>query len=273
MLAALQLKNKGKERANNSNNNAGPGEEEGSARSGAGCTSAICSSVPAASPCSSRPSRAGRASAARIPARGRRRCMCGKKEVGTCAAHRSALGAGPLMACGWHRCERVCHPADGEGGCGPCAAVCGKSRKACLPLNHPCTQPCHVPSSCDESVPCSAVVTVSCACGPIRQPVSCGRTAGSAGNGNGNGNHKHQQPKCTNECLVTKRNARLADALGIMQEGREQREREAVVWLDDVLAFGRANAKFVVVVEKAFAEFCQGPGMKERPPETPSDPD
>ncbi|KAJ7336336.1 hypothetical protein DFH08DRAFT_925596 [Mycena albidolilacea] len=201
-----------------------------------------------------------------------KRCMCGKKEVGNvrCAQERVGCGAvcGKLMACGWHRCERVCHPADAEGGCGPCAAVCGKSRKACLPLSHPCTQPCHAPAGCDESAPCSAVVTVSCACGRIRQPVSCGRAAGSAGNGNGN---QKQQPKCTNECLVAKRNARLADALGITQESREQREREAVVWPDDALAFGRANAKFVAVVEKAFAEFVAGEKKMQVLPHMPAE--
>ncbi|KAJ7794575.1 hypothetical protein B0H14DRAFT_3556720, partial [Mycena olivaceomarginata] len=76
----VQLKNKGKKRANK----AGAGEKEGigEERGGLPEYDLVCgkvlgrgehrSSVPVASPCSSRPSRAGCASAARIPARGRR---------------------------------------------------------------------------------------------------------------------------------------------------------------------------------------------------------
>jgi hypothetical protein len=104
--------------------------------------------------------------------------------------------------------------------------VCGKSRKAV-----------------HAAVPRAVELRVRAH--PAAGVVRAGR--GLPGNGNGNGNHKHQQPKCTNECLIAKRNARLADALGITQEGRERREREAMVWPDDVLAFGRANAKFVGV--------------------------
>jgi hypothetical protein len=115
-----------------------------------------------------------------------------------------------------------------------------------LPLHHPCTQPCHAPSSCDESAPCTAVITVTCPCGRIRQPVQCGKSVATPAG------RENQQPKCSNECLIAKRNARLADALGISQESRER--GPAVVWPDEVLAFGRANPKFVSVVEKAFAE-------------------
>lgn len=116
-----------------------------------------------------------------------------------------------------------------------------------LPLHHPCTQPCHAPSSCDESAPCTAVITVTCPCGRIRQPVQCGKSVATPAG------RENQQPKCSNECLIAKRNARLADALGISQESRER--GPAVVWPDEVLAFGRANPKFVGVVEKAFAEY------------------
>ncbi|KAJ7627599.1 hypothetical protein DFH06DRAFT_730947 [Mycena polygramma] len=178
-----------------------------------------------------------------------KKCMCGKKDVGNvrCAQERVSCGSvcGRLLGCGYHHCERLCHSADE--GCGACVLACGKPRKLCLPLHHPCTHPCHAPSSCDESAPCTAVITVTCACGRIRQPVQCGKSITTPAG------RESQQPKCSNECLIAKRNARLADALGISQESRER--GPAVTWPDEVLAFGRANGKFVSVVEKAFADF------------------
>ncbi|KAJ6486912.1 hypothetical protein C8R45DRAFT_869588 [Mycena sanguinolenta] len=178
-----------------------------------------------------------------------KKCMCGKKDIGNvrCAQERVSCGSvcGRLLACGYHHCERPCHPADE--GCGACVSACGKLRKLCLPLSHPCTHPCHAPSTCDESAPCTAVITVSCACGRIRQPVQCGKSIATPAG------RESQQPKCTNECLIAKRNARLADALGISQENRER--GLPVVWAVELMAFGRANPKFVSVVEKAFSDF------------------
>ncbi|KAF5383199.1 hypothetical protein D9615_004931 [Tricholomella constricta] len=60
-------------------------------------------------------------------------------------------------------------------------------------------------------------------------------------------------PKCNNECAVAKRNARLADALGITAESREK--TALVTYHDEVAGFARASSKFLVVVEKAFDEF------------------
>ncbi|KAJ7136015.1 hypothetical protein C8R44DRAFT_609441 [Mycena epipterygia] len=178
-----------------------------------------------------------------------KKCMCGKKELGNvrCAQERVACGSvcGRLLGCGYHHCERLCHTA--EEGCGACVLACGKPRKLCLPLHHPCTQPCHAPSTCDEATPCTTVITVTCACGRIRQPVQCGKSIASPAG------RESQQPKCTNECLIAKRNARLADALGISQETRDH--GLAVTWPDEVLSFARANPKFVGIVEKAFADF------------------
>ncbi|KAJ7484752.1 hypothetical protein FB451DRAFT_91960 [Mycena latifolia] len=178
-----------------------------------------------------------------------KKCMCGKKDMGNvrCAQERVACGSvcGRLLGCGYHHCERLCHTA--EEGCGPCVLACGKPRKLCLPLHHPCTEPCHAPSTCDEAAPCTAVITVMCPCGRIRQPVQCGKSIASPAG------RESQQPKCSNECLIAKRNARLADALGITQESRDR--GGAVTWADDVLSFARANPKFVSIVEKAFADF------------------
>ncbi len=118
-----------------------------------------------------------------------------------------------------------------------------------LPNNHPCTRPCHAPSSCSESEPCQSLVTLTCPCGRIKQSVTCGRTSSSGSV------TRSSQPtlKCTNDCLVAKRNARLAEALGINTEVREKAHPNSV-YGDELANFARANGRFLVVVEKAFAE-------------------
>ncbi|PPQ78281.1 hypothetical protein CVT25_011740 [Psilocybe cyanescens] len=156
-----------------------------------------------------------------------------------------------LMACGFHHCERLCHGDE----CGPCTAPCGKSRKSCLPNHHPCTRPCHAPATCPETDPCQSIITLTCACGRIRQAVHCGRTASSSPNGNGSQAGAGGGPKCTSECQIAKRNARLADALGISADGRDRAGAGTASYADDLVTFARANMKFLPVVEKAFADF------------------
>ena len=60
--------------------------------------------------------------------------------------------------------------------------------------------------------------------------------------------------KCTNDCQIAKRNARLAEALGINTEAKEKTSANAV-YSDEITSFARANVKFLAVVEKAFAEY------------------
>ncbi|KAI0072069.1 hypothetical protein K474DRAFT_456664 [Panus rudis PR-1116 ss-1] len=233
-----------------------------------------------------------------------KKCACGKKLVDNVRCSMSeekvscGMVCGRLMGCGWHHCERSCHPGE----CGDCHAVCGKSRKlwcvslslclsllifyyvfndltlGCtlysLPENHPCTLPCHAPSSCPETSPCLAPTTITCPCGRIRQQVACGRStsnpAGRTGLASGsNSNGGGQQLKCSNECAVAKRNARLAEALGIHTAGAGSGEGNAsggaggggeskfgqVTYGDELVAYARANAKFCAMVEKSFAEF------------------
>lgn len=169
-----------------------------------------------------------------------------------------------LLSCGFHHCDRLCH-ADA---CGPCTAPCGKSRKSCLPLHHPCTLPCHAPAACDESEPCAALVQVTCGCGRLKQSVRCKRTSASASDAS-SGNAMTTSLKCTTECQIAKRNARLADALGIAPEKRDAALLNAgagslsgVSYSDELVGFAKANMRFVGVVEKAFKEFVgeEGPG-------------
>ncbi|KAG1798823.1 uncharacterized protein HD556DRAFT_153931 [Suillus plorans] len=171
-----------------------------------------------------------------------KQCACGKKMVDNvrCAQERVSCGTvcGKLLSCGFHHCERLCHADD----CGTCAAVCGKSRKSCLPAQHPCTQPCHAPAACPETEACLALVTLTCPCGLLRSSIPC-----SQGNST-------TQLKCTGECAIKKRNARLADALGISPEKREGLQVK-VTYNDDLVTFTKANSKFVGLVEKTFADF------------------
>ncbi|KAH0834956.1 hypothetical protein J3R83DRAFT_10664 [Lanmaoa asiatica] len=192
-------------------------------------------------------------------------CACGKKRVGNvrCSQERVSCGSvcGKLLACGFHHCERLCHAE----ACGTCTAVCGKSRKswyvamtpfvrsACtltspsrftfffsLPAHHPCTQICHAPTSCPETEPCLTPVTLTCPCGHLRSTVPCSGTKLTLA--------------CTGECEIRKRNARLAEALGISEEKRESRGR--VTWSTELVGCARGlGPKFVGVVEKAFADF------------------
>jgi len=117
-----------------------------------------------------------------------------------------------------------------------------------LPAHHPCTHPCHAPSACPEVDPCQSIITLTCPCGRIRQAVHCGRSAS-----NPLGRETSLQPKCSNECNIAKRNARLADALGINVEARE---KASVSYNDELTAFARTNPKFLGLVEKAFAEYA-----------------
>ncbi|KAA1473096.1 hypothetical protein DENSPDRAFT_822377 [Dentipellis sp. KUC8613] len=175
-------------------------------------------------------------------------CACGKKSVDNvrCSQERVSCGApcGKLLRCGFHHCERPCHGDP----CGPCAAVCGKPRKLCLPSLHPCPHPCHAPASCPEAEPCRTIVTITCPCGRLRQAVECGRCTGSPA-----GREATQKLKCSNECAIAKRNAKLAEALGIDTGGRGG--EKPVVYSDELVAMARTNAKFVALVEKTFAEF------------------
>ncbi|EPQ53520.1 hypothetical protein GLOTRDRAFT_45377 [Gloeophyllum trabeum ATCC 11539] len=178
-----------------------------------------------------------------------KRCACGKKIVDNvkCSQEKVSCGTvcGKLLGCGFHHCQRLCHGDD----CGSCSAVCGKPRKLCLPAIHPCTESCHAPASCPENEPCRAAITITCPCGRIRQSVPCGRSTSNPA-----GKEGSQQLKCSNECLVAKRNARLAAALGINPEQHYDKE---VSYNDDLVAFARANVKFCALVEKTFGEFVK----------------
>ena len=119
-----------------------------------------------------------------------------------------------------------------------------------LPAHHGCTAPCHAPASCSEDEPCQSSITLKCPCGRIQQPSLCGRSAS-----NPTGREVSQQIRCTNECAIAKRNARLAEALGISADVKAREGGRPVTYSDELVAFARGNAKFVTLVEKTLAEY------------------
>ncbi|KAF8629368.1 hypothetical protein AX17_005664 [Amanita inopinata Kibby_2008] len=199
-------------------------------------------------------------------------CACGKKEVDNvrCSLEREKVSCGvtcgKLMSCGFHHCQRLCH----AGECGRCTAQCGKDRKLCLPAHHPCTRPCHAPSICPEDEPCQSFITISCPCGRMKQSVRCGRCESRP-----SGSQSQSLLKCTSQCEIAKRNARLADALGITAETRERAGKGMaggqVVYPEEVVAFAKANWKFVPLVEKALADFVTSDKKTQVLPHMPLD--
>ena len=118
-------------------------------------------------------------------------------------------------------------------------------RAVSSPANHPCTLSCHAPAACDESEPCRAPITLTCPCGRIKQQVPCGRSVSNPAGLEGS-----QQLKCSTECLVAKRNARLAEALGINADAKSKE----VTYSPDLISSARLDIKFCLLVEKTFAE-------------------
>lgn len=75
------------------------------------------------------------------------------------------------------------------------------------------------------------MIEIECLCGHLKQKVKCATTTGKEGTEEGN---REKKLKCTDKCLVAKRNAALAEALGI--EMRERKARE-VEYLPSTLSF------------------------------------
>ncbi|BGP33688.1 FKBP12-associated protein [Rhodotorula toruloides] len=179
-----------------------------------------------------------------------KRCACGKREVPNvrCATDEKKVSCGmvcgKLLRCGGHRCRKSCHPP------GECEAVddqvCLKPRKHC---GHPCPLPCHFPSACPADTSCPKLIPVHCACGHITQNARCGACDDKPEGNEG------RLLKCTDACAVAKRNAQLAEALGV--EKREVKTRE-VEYSPDLLSFFAANQAWAQQIESQLVEFVQG---------------
>lgn len=106
------------------------------------------------------------------------------------------------LSCGAHRDRTTCH----SGPCPPCSQRCGKPRHFC---GHPHEAACHAPVACSTTAPCPAPVEVTCACGHLRQRALCGSSTARSESA------ATRLIPCTDACAIKKRNAALADALGI----------------------------------------------------------
>ncbi|KZV76711.1 hypothetical protein PENSPDRAFT_731024 [Peniophora sp. CONT] len=194
-------------------------------------------------------------------------CACTKQNVPNvrCSQEKVSCGqvCGKLMSCGGHRCDKVCH----SGPCGACTATCGKPRSLCLPALHPCTIPCHAPSSCPESEPCTAPIEITCPCGRIRQAVQCARSTTSP---TGRATSQATALKCSDECAREKRKAKLAEAFGVVP-GVGGGSVQVASYSDELREFARSttHGKFVGVVEKAFSDFLTSDKKAQTLPHMP----
>ncbi|GAA5977262.1 hypothetical protein JCM10908_004913 [Rhodotorula pacifica] len=178
-----------------------------------------------------------------------KKCACGKRTVPNvrCSTDpkKVSCGAvcGKLLRCGWHRCRKSCH-APGE-----CEEkddqTCLKVRKHC---GHPCPLPCHFPSACPADVPCPKLIPVHCACGHLFQNARCGACDDKPEGNEG------RLLKCNDSCAVAKRNAQLAEALGVEQ--REVKSKEAD-YPPELLSYYAANSAWAQLIEQQLVEFVK----------------
>lgn len=114
---------------------------------------------------------------------------------------------------------------------------------------------------------------MSCPCGRIKQAVRCGRSSSAS-------SPLRPSPKCNNDCGIAKRNARLAEALGINPNRGASGTTSShsyggmvntVNYNDEVVGFAKVNQKFLAVVEKAFADFITSPKKTQVLPHMPPD--
>ncbi|GAA5864129.1 hypothetical protein JCM3774_006390 [Rhodotorula dairenensis] len=178
-----------------------------------------------------------------------KKCACGKRTVPNvrCSTDpkKVSCGAicGKLLRCGWHRCRKSCH-APGE-----CEEkddqTCLKARKHC---GHPCPLPCHFPSSCPADLPCPKLIPVHCACGHLSQNARCGACDDKPEGNEG------RLLKCNDSCAVAKRNAQLAEALGVEQ--REVKSKE-VEYPPELMSYYATNSAWGQLIEQQLIEFVK----------------
>ncbi|SPO46872.1 related to Shuttle craft protein [Moesziomyces antarcticus] len=175
-------------------------------------------------------------------------CHCQKHIVKNVPCSRSRVSCGQpcdaLLNCGFHRCQGICHIAGQE--CPPCAQTCGKPRRLC---QHACQEKCHAPSSCPETEPCQAIITLQCACGNLQSRIKCGVSIHAP--------NKEKSLKCNDSCMIAQRNAKLAEALGLNPS-----EKTAPASYEyGTLAYYAvpANRKFCDELEATLNDFIRSP--------------
>lgn len=149
---------------------------------------------------------------------------------------------GALLACGFHRCRKICHsdPEHEE-----CTQTCGKLRNFC---GHPCQDRCHAPSKCTVSEPCPELVEATCPCGHVRQRTRCGACMEKQ--------ESNEGPKlaCTAACTVAQRNATLAEALGISREKASVAGTQEAQWEPETLHYFGDNLAWAKQIEQVLTD-------------------
>lgn len=112
---------------------------------------------------------------------------------------------------------------------------------------------------------------ISCSCGRLKQSVRCGRSSLSQSSDSVSSRFL----KCNNQCEIAKRNARLAEALGISDETRERANKHMaggpIVYPEELVVFAKEDTKFVLLVEKTFAEFITSSKRSQVLPHMPQE--
>jgi len=128
-------------------------------------------------------------------------------------------------------------------------AVVEPLERALTPASSLSIAACHFPSACPADAPCPKLIKVHCECGNLSQNARCGacddKPEGNAG----------RLVKCTDACATAKRNAQLADALGVEQ--REVKTRE-VEYQPELVSFYAANSAWSSGIEAQLVEFVKG---------------
>ena len=184
-----------------------------------------------------------------------KRCLCGKDELKNqpCSSKNVRCGkiCGRRLKCGYHHCRKTCHkPGECEDAGQSCQQNCGKE-KTC---SHPCEYKCHVPSICKEDKPCQHKIFITCDCQRIKQEIKCGATRSAPGNAS-------KSLKCDDECARLERNRRLALALNVDPETRQD---DHIPYAAETLNMYLETPAWCQTQEKVLRAFAADPDQKRK---------
>lgn len=191
-----------------------------------------------------------------------RECLCGKADLKNIPCYRESAYCGlicdKLLPCGEHRCKKSCHSGacveDGQ----QCTQPCVLTRTSC---GHPCLIPCHGSDTpCPETIPCSARIRATCACGQNAMEIPCNSSATSSGS--------NPTLECNDFCAKILRNRRLASALDIHRDEQsldpssssDQPPLSAAdlgYYDDSIRDFYMENIRWCKQMEKQLIDFAQ----------------
>ena len=130
------------------------------------------------------------------------------------------------------------------------------STQMVCPLPTAVTDTSHSPSSCDESTPCQARVTVRCDCGLHKQEMPCLATSTEQSRGLKN-------LPCNDLCARNERNRKLAEALDIdVTSSFHEPENVKGGYQLRTLEYFAANKVWCQEIEASFREFLAGTTMR-----------